>query len=331
MNHYGISVLLCCYNSSSRLGDTLRHLANQQIDKSISWEVILIDNNSSDDTVKIAQSLWDKCKVDVPLIITTEYKPGVMHARNKGLNLAHFEFCLFCDDDNWLNHNYVQNVYDIMISNPQVGVLGGLSEAVHEGDQIPGWFEKHQSYYAVGPQHRLVLRYGFVYGAGSVFRRSVYLKIHGEKSYKHLFTGKKKNLVAAGEDVELCYNYTLRGYDILYSENLKFKHFIRRDRVTDDYFKKLINVSCDCWIIFKLYQYRIDHSLNSKFLWWKVLFISIILALKAVKINFTTPLQRPWGSLFYIFTLIINRKQFAESLAYLRKKKQPNYYMENNS
>ena len=326
---YGVSVLICCYNSSSRLDNTLKHLANQQVAKPIPWEVILIDNNSSDDTVKIAQSLWDGYKVDVPLIITTEQKAGIMHARNKGFYSARFEFCLFCDDDNWLSYNYVQSVYDIMISNHRVGVLGGLGEAVHERNQIPSWFEKYQSYYAVGSQYKLILRHGFTHGAGSVFRRCVYLKMQDEESHRFFLIGRKGSNFSGGDDQELCYNYILRGYNVLYSENLKFKHFISSYRVTKESFEGLFEKSEYYSFMTVLYRYKVKSNfcLSNRFtsilIWWRVLFSFIYLE----KHLFLRLRLRATYSYFFI----MNRKYFYEALAYLRKLNPPNYYLQENS
>ena len=46
-----ISVVICCHNSAAVLPPTLMHLAAQIVDPSVQWEVVVIDNASTDDTV----------------------------------------------------------------------------------------------------------------------------------------------------------------------------------------------------------------------------------------------------------------------------------------
>src|SRR5438874_1022703 len=98
----GISVIICCYNSSARLPKTLEYLASQEVPLNIYWEVIIVNNNSSDDTVIVAQKEWAKYKLRVPFKVVDENVAGTIHARKRGIAEASYELLLFCDDDNWL-------------------------------------------------------------------------------------------------------------------------------------------------------------------------------------------------------------------------------------
>ena len=98
-----LSVIICCYNSENRLPETLKHIAKQNIKEGIKWEVVIIDNNSSDNTSNTAKSEWDKHKTNIPLRIITEPKQGLIFAREKGVNEATYDILIFSDDDNWLD------------------------------------------------------------------------------------------------------------------------------------------------------------------------------------------------------------------------------------
>jgi len=54
-NDHGISVLVCTYNGAKRLEKTLAHLAAQVTNSTVEWEIILVDNNSTDNTSVIAK------------------------------------------------------------------------------------------------------------------------------------------------------------------------------------------------------------------------------------------------------------------------------------
>ena len=173
----GISIIVCCHNSASRLPHTIQHLVEQDVANHVKWEVILIDNDSTDGTATVAERLWKKYGQPTTLRVIEEKRSGLSFARQTGFVNAKYEYCLFCDDDNWLDKHYVTNVFQTMEKNEQIGVLGGVGEAVCEIGP-PEWFRNNQCNYAVGPQSLLegdiTYTRGFVYGAGAVFRKSVF-------------------------------------------------------------------------------------------------------------------------------------------------------------
>ena len=99
----GVSVLICSYNGASRLSKTLEHLALQKVSADILWEIILIDNASTDNTSQIAEEEWHKYSSKTNLRILQEPNAGKNNALDTGINNAIYDLILICDDDNWLN------------------------------------------------------------------------------------------------------------------------------------------------------------------------------------------------------------------------------------
>ncbi|MBK6397553.1 MAG: glycosyltransferase [Bacteroidetes bacterium] len=56
----GISIVICCYNSESRIKETLEALQMQEVGNDIKWEVLLVDNNSTDKTIEVSEMIWKK-------------------------------------------------------------------------------------------------------------------------------------------------------------------------------------------------------------------------------------------------------------------------------
>jgi len=237
----GVSVVVCCYNSTTRLPDTLRHIANQQITQPIFWELIVVNNNSTDNTTIVAYKEWAQYEASIPFKIVDELIPGLSAAREKGISEAQFEYVLLCDDDNWLAPTFVQTAYEIMESNSQIGVLGGRGEAVSE-IAFPYWFSTYQGSYAVGVQalHSGDLsNHGHVWGAGMIFRKSVYQKLR-QAGFTHLLSDRKGKNLTSGGDSEICQWFLLANYTLWYDDRLEFKHFIPKERLTKEYCEKLI-------------------------------------------------------------------------------------------
>ncbi|HLB90290.1 MAG TPA: glycosyltransferase, partial [Terriglobales bacterium] len=109
----GVSAIVCCYNSASRLPATLAHLASQRCEGRFPWEVILVDNASTDGTGRIAQELWPQ-DAPVHLRVVHEARLGLAYARQRGISAARYELLSFVDDDNWVCPNWVQLVWELM-------------------------------------------------------------------------------------------------------------------------------------------------------------------------------------------------------------------------
>jgi glycosyltransferase involved in cell wall biosynthesis len=238
----GISVIVCCYNSVDLLLPTLEHLAKQQVSEGIKWEVVLVDNASTDGTAAFARSEWDKYNIANELRIVYEAKPGLINARIKGTNEAKYNVLVSCDDDNWLDCDYVENAHRVMYSNERIGICGGLGTAVYETGERPAWLSDYvERGYALGAQADIIEgpvakdRF-YIHGAGMVIRKSVINKIYHDLNHSNLLlSGRKGKTLAAGDDTAISFFVLMMGYELWYSADLKFKHFLAAKRLTKDY------------------------------------------------------------------------------------------------
>jgi glycosyltransferase involved in cell wall biosynthesis len=237
----GLSVIVCCYNSAHVLAETLRSLAHQEINPVCDWELILVDNASTDNTASIAQHLWTSFQTTQPIHIVTEKRPGLSFARETGINQAIFDIVLFCDDDNILDAHYFEKGIALMSQLPQVAMLGGKGIAQSKNPS-PIWFDRYSYHFAVGTQANepgdITLEKGYVYGAGSFLRLSHYYTLKNS-GFVYTLTGRKGKSLLSGEDNELGYALSLIGFHIYYDEQLHFQHILPSNRITLAYLKKL--------------------------------------------------------------------------------------------
>jgi glycosyltransferase involved in cell wall biosynthesis len=249
----GVSVIVCCYNSEKRLPETLRHLAKQKINPVVSWEVIIVDNASADRTAQVAAELWREYKGPDVLKIVYQANPGLNQAREKGIEVAKYEYILFCDDDNWLDQEYIIIAFKLMENNPSIGVAGGLGTA-HFEVPPPGWLERGGLVVA-GPQAHAAgkVEANYVFGAGAVFRKSVYQGIRST-GYQNKLSDRIGNNLSSGGDYELCYLFAMAGYDIWYEPDLKFGHFYPISRMSWDYYMRFLDESIQCFNVLDAYS-----------------------------------------------------------------------------
>ncbi len=240
----GISVIICCFNSASRIGATLQHLVTQKNISLSSWEVIIVDNGSTDKTAENATLLWESFDVEKPTCkIVFEPIPGLSSARKKGINAAIFKYVLFCDDDNWLEENYLSDSLNIMQSSPQIGALGGTGSPVFEDKEPPYFWINQFHALAVGNQSDvegdITDGRGVVYGAGMVLNKAAFTILQEKYQFQFLLSDRIGNNLVSSGDHELCLALRKIGYRIFCSYSLKFKHFIPKQRTTIHYYKKL--------------------------------------------------------------------------------------------
>ncbi len=146
-----VSIVVCCYNSAKRLPETLRHLAAQNVVADIPWEVVLIDNASTDDTVETARRCWEPIG-PIPLRVVSEPLPGTGNARFRSFSEARYDIVSFIDDDNWVTPDWISKIVEFFTSHPDAAVVGGPSIPVFEVPP-PAWFADIAVSYALGDQH----------------------------------------------------------------------------------------------------------------------------------------------------------------------------------
>lgn len=237
----GVSVIVCCYNSEKRIEKTLEHLLMQKKIKSIAWEIILVNNASTDNTVNIVRekSAYFKNK-NISFKIINEELHGLNHARKRGIKESLYSVIIFCDDDNWLNDQYIFTAYNLIKNNRQIGIAGGMSIPYFE-IQPPQGFEHDQEIFAIGSQSSstgIITPKGYAWGAGMIARKHLLLNVFDE-NYPMLLGDRNKNLLTSGGDTEICLRIVIQGYDLYYNEDLQFTHFIPKERLTAIYKENL--------------------------------------------------------------------------------------------
>lgn len=255
----GVSLVICTYNGSALMPETIRHILLQDVKMGIPWEVLFIDNASTDNTAKVVKEAWTS---SIPMRVIDEPQKGLMHARYKGIREARYEYISFIDDDNWISPFWIQNIYNIFRDHPDVGMCGGRNYGTFEKTP-PDWFENIEGSYAIGPQGKqsgdISKTRGHLWGAGLSFRKSAFEKII-QSGFESLLTGRIGKNLTAGEDTEMAFSFRLAGWKLWYSEDLSLQHFITARRFEWDYVKRMYKGFGISHAVFELYK----RALNKK-------------------------------------------------------------------
>ena len=90
-----VTVAICTWNRAHLLRQTLEQLTGVRIPDGLQWEVLVIDNNSTDDTQQVIRK-FDEV---LPIRSVMEAVPGQCNARNRALVESDSELILWTDDD----------------------------------------------------------------------------------------------------------------------------------------------------------------------------------------------------------------------------------------
>ena len=130
------SIIICTYNRAEILGKCLQSIAEQTIVPSF-FEVIIVDNNSTDGTSKIMKPFTSKYANFRSII---EPKQGLSHARNRGCKEAKTDWVIYIDDDAIISPGYLKRVL-LLINNYDFDCFGGMFYAWYLYGK-PKWLPK---------------------------------------------------------------------------------------------------------------------------------------------------------------------------------------------
>jgi glycosyltransferase involved in cell wall biosynthesis len=125
-----VSIVICTRNRAEKLRACLEHVA--EIATTRSWEVVVVDNGSTDDTRRVVGEAQGRSAV--PLQVLEEPVPGVSRARNLGWRSSSGAIVAYIDDDCYPAIDYVDRVLDRFESEPSLGYLGGAVLPYDEDD-----------------------------------------------------------------------------------------------------------------------------------------------------------------------------------------------------
>jgi len=300
-----VSIIICTYNGTKRLPETLDKIKTQFT--TTVFELVVINNNSTDGTEGFVVDYLKSSNFDWRLV--NEPKAGLSHARWRGIEEAKHELVLFCDDDNHLANDYIEIGAKLFCENSNLGVLGGLGIPQFESKK-PNWFDEFAHTYAVGSLGKnpgVQPKGSWHYGAACFFRKSALMQLKS-LGFTSVLSDRKGSDLSSGGDVELCYAVQLLGLDLAFEPALKFDHFIEPHRLDWEYYLRLNRGIAASFPLLESYNI---HTFNSK-LAFKINLIKrcLFVVMGLVKLKFTnrTSLQSEVNFVFWRESLRVFRK-----------------------
>jgi len=226
-----ITVILCTHNRVQSLALALKSIATQILPQSVDWEILVVDNNSSDETRQIVEDLARR----YPRIqYLFESKQGISQARNLGIRHARGEILAFIDDDETASSDWLWNLTANLDSSEWSGA-GGRVVAKWSCSR-PRWLSD-QSHLTSAPLAMFdrgteAGELNDVAGANMAFRKEVF-DVHGgfRTDLGRVGTG-----LLSGEESEFCRRIIASGRRLRYEPSAVTYHPVGESRVRQKYF-----------------------------------------------------------------------------------------------
>jgi len=228
-----ISVVICTHNRAQSLKRTLHSLTTQTLPHS-EFEVIVVDNASTDDTQTVVTSF-----ADLPVRYIFESSVGLSIARNTGWQNAHNPYVVFIDDDAEADPVWLESILKTFAARvDQAVVVGGKVELVFPV-QKPAWLEESLLFCLgnidVGPGTIILDTTPFYLPGCNLAVSKQTLLDHG--GFPTLLGRKGDNLLS-GEEILLQQKIKAAGGSRIYTEAAQVKHHVERSRLTKKWFLK---------------------------------------------------------------------------------------------
>jgi len=220
-----ISVVICTYNRVDMFVDALITICNQTLDASF-YEVIIVDNNSSDNTAHVAK---DFCERFPTVRYCLESKQGLSHARNRGWQEAKGRYVAYIDDDCKVPKTWLVALMDT-IERISPGAFGGPIYAFFNSPR-PRWYKNTYGSYEPLKEPRILRGNDSLYikGGNMCFRR-ILLEALGGFDVTLGMSGKN---LAYNEETELILRMVAAFPNevIYYHPDLYLYHLVREEKM----------------------------------------------------------------------------------------------------
>lgn len=264
-----ISAIISNKNNGQVLGTTLKNLENIKTKYNTDIEIIVVDNNSNDNSVEIIKS-FDSVK-----LINSEDK-GLSAANNMGAKEASGEFLLFLSPDGYPRPSTIKGVADYLSRNPQVGIAtprislkGGIPDYdAHRAFPTP-WnsFTRLTGLYKLFPKSKVFNSY-YMSDADLNKAHEIDACVFGfmmipAKVYTEI-EGFDADYYAFGEDLDICYRVKQAGYKVMYLPQWEAGRVESRRNASETTLKekvKLARASTQAMRVFVKKNYKGKYSL----------------------------------------------------------------------
>ncbi|MEL7835182.1 glycosyltransferase [Fodinibius sp. Rm-B-1B1-1] len=231
-----VTFIICSYNRAHYLDDTLHSLLKNQ--SSPDFELLVIDNNSNDETPEVVKKYQKSINKDgQPIRYIKETTQGLSHARNRGIKEADAPHIVFLDDDIRASESLIPAWISFFENHPDAIAAGGKIHVQFDAPR-PKWMSHFLlpllGHHDLGSSPKKYPKNKYPFGGNMGFKKSIFEDI--EPFNPNL--GRKGESLNAGEEKELFRRIREKHNDIYYIPDAFLYHRVGANRLTKKYIQQ---------------------------------------------------------------------------------------------
>lgn len=228
-----ITVILCTYNRCDSLARALNSAVASTLPPSVEWEILVVDNNSNDQTSEVVASFCRRYPNRFRYVFEPE--PGLSNARNAGIQQSRGNILAFMDDDVTVEPTWLQNLTAALHNGDWAGAGGRILP--EQTFSLPRWLSC-EGRYALAPlaMFDLGTEAGQLaeapFGANMAFRKKMFEKYGGFRTD----LGRRPGSMMSNEDTEFAGRLLAGGEPLRYEPSAVVYHPVPENRLQKQYF-----------------------------------------------------------------------------------------------
>lgn len=233
-----LTAIICTYNRAKYIGPLLESIAANDLSTQ-EYEIVLVDNNCTDNTREICES-FAKAHKDINFRYCVEPEQGLSAARNKGIKEAQGDLIVYIDDDALVDEWYLRTIVDFMSAHKEIDAIGGPIIPLYEDTVEPKWMTRYTKellcgYLYFGEEEHPFPGERYPGGGNAAYRAEVFEKV----GLFNTALGRKGNGLMGSEEKDIFDKMKTQGMRFMYLPKMILHHIIPQKKLERDYFDRL--------------------------------------------------------------------------------------------
>lgn len=232
---YKVSAVLCSYNRARFIIKAVDSIFAQDFDKS-KLEVIVVDNNSPDNTVALLEEYKQK-HPDRNFSYYVEYNQGVAFTRTRCAKEAKGEIIAYLDDDSEAQPGWLQTIVSFFDTHPEVYSVGGKITPRFLTD-VPDWYSKYFNglvgSFDQGRSVKQLTGERYPCGANMAFRKAAFELV----GYFNTLLGRSGKGLLANEEKDIYKRILATGKKVYYLPSMSVIHAVESNKFDKNYVRR---------------------------------------------------------------------------------------------
>jgi len=209
-----ISIIVCTFNRCHHLIALLNSLERSICQHDLAWEILVVDNNSSDNTRYLINNFIANTSINVRYLF--EAKQGKPNALNAGIAAATGNILAFTDDDCIVDGNWISCIFNVFNSNSNISGVGGRVELYDVRDK-PITIMTSMDKSELSSFNQI---FSFIHGCNMAFSKKVFNSVG---TFDEIFFSPDTKICST-EDIDFIYRVFKGGFKIVYNPDILLFH-----------------------------------------------------------------------------------------------------------